>query len=159
LDKEEAVKPSDERKRRVAGLLTLGGLSTAKAAEAVGVKPETVRKWLSRDPEFRRLVETWKKGPPPDPVAIAQSRRVIIDELAHRVLYERSKLTLRELLAIHARLTDGTPRQTEEKSDDETTDGVGAVELTSEQAERLWADIASGARRIEEVPAEDKKRS
>ena len=144
----------DERKRRVLELLTLGGLTQKKAGKTVGVRAETISEWKREDPEFRRQLEEWRTGPPPDALTLAQSRRIIIDELARRVLHERSKLTIRELLTIHDRLDrEGTGNQ--EERDDDDIGSTGGATLTPQEAERLWADIDRETRRPEEdTPAQ-----
>ena len=130
-----------KRKRRVAELMAVDGLSAAKAAERIGVRPRTVRLWLRSDADFREDVETWRTGPPIDGTTVAQSRRMIIDELTRRVLYERANLSLRELLNIYDRLLRESAAGTEETLDNETHAASGEMSLTPEQAERIWAEI------------------
>jgi transposase-like protein len=138
------VKKMSERRRRVVELMTLGGLTASDAARAVGVKPGTVRQWFCNEPEYRGELEAWRAGPPLDEVMVAQTRRLIIDELARRVLHGRSTMSLRDLLTIHDRLTQETTQNTEEKDDEETESGARGIKLTPEQAERIWAEIERG---------------
>lgn len=137
------MKPLNERKRRVLELLTLGRLTRKQAGEAVGVSDKTVGDWIRKDPEFNRQLEEWRSGPAPDATTVAQSKRIIIDELARRVLQERSQFTTRELLNIHALLTRESRHQREETDDDRD----GGIELTPEQAERIWAELDGEAQR------------
>ena len=129
----------NERKRRTLELMTLGGLRPTKVAKLVGVTPHTVRRWLRTDPEFREEFEAWQHGPQPDATTIAQSRRIIIDELARRVLRDRQDMSIRDLLNIHDRLIKETTSMSEEK-DDDRSDPADGIELTPEQAERIWAE-------------------
>lgn len=144
----------DERKRRVLELLTLGGLTQKQAAEDVGVVSSTVSQWLRRDPEFKRQLDAWRAGPPPDAVTLAQSRRIIIDELARRVLHERSTFSIRELLTVDDRLGSEATTPTQEAHDDGSADGV--IELTPEQAERVWAEV-DGESGSDEAGAPDRQ--
>ncbi len=140
----------DERKRRVLELLTLGGLNQKQAGQAVGVSHKTISDWVRKKPEFKRQLEAWQAGPAPDATTVAQSRRIIIDELGRRVLHEREKLTIRELLTIYDRLTKEGAAVTEEKHDDDSEVGSGGFELTPEQAERIWAMLERDRRSAEE---------
>ena len=139
----------NERKRRVAELMTVGGLSKVRAAERVGVSSNTVNRWLRRDPEFREQVRGWCTGVPMDGVRIAQSRRAVMNELARRVLHERSKLTIRDLLSIHDLLMKETEAMTKENEENDDGDDTG-LELTPEQAERIWAEVDRESRSAEE---------
>jgi len=144
----------NERKRRVLELLTLGGLTQKEAAEAVGVCPDTVGEWKRKDPEFNRQLEAWRAGPAPDAATVAQSRRIILDELGRRVLHERETLSMRELLAVYDRLTKEGATDTEEDHDDDGEHGSSGFELTPEQGERIWAMLEQDRRSAEEAAPE-----
>ena len=148
-----------KRKHRVAELMAVDGLSATQAAECVGVRPKTVRLWLRSDVDFRADVETWRTGPPVDETTLAQSRRMIIDEFARRVLYERSTLSVRELLNIYDRLLRESAVGTEERIDDQTHAPSSGTQLTPEQAERIWAEIDRELRATEDHPADEPTQS
>ena len=140
------MKRLDERKRRALALLTLGGLTRKEVAAAVGVVPETITKW-AREQIFRKELEAWRHGPDADVVRVKQSRRIIIDELARRVLNERTEMNLRDLLTVHDRLTKEIPVNEENTHDDEDVEDAADrfPTLTPEEAERAWAErIAAG---------------
>ena len=134
-----------ENKRRVLELMTLGGLSSSKAAREVKLRPDTVRRWIRTDAVFRNAVETWRSAPPIDHTTVAQTRRVIVDEFARRVLNDRKQMSLRELMNVYDRLTRGSVSSKEE-GHDERSDRSGEVQLTTEQAERIWAERERRAR-------------
>ena len=97
------MKKADERKRRVLGLLTLGGFSIAQAAAETGLTGNAIRAWLRKDPKFREEIALWRSGPPLDPVTVAQTRRAIVEELARRIVCDGPKLSQRELLQLQER--------------------------------------------------------
>jgi len=137
-----------KKRRRAVELMTLGGMMAKDAARIVGLHPMTVHRWMSRDAEFRREVEAWRAGPGLDEATLAQARRIIIDELARRVLHEREKMSLRDLLNVHDRLIEESPQNTEKEDEDEETESQArSIELTPEQVERIWAEIEQGVGR------------
>ena len=135
-----------ERKRRVLELVTLGGLSITEAARSVGISSSTFRDWRESDPAFRAELEAWKAGPPLSEVTVAQVRRIIFDELARRILEDRSKFSHRELIGIYDRITREQASNMEEDGSEDDEEA-----LTREEAERLWAEIE----REEKAPQED----
>jgi transposase-like protein len=137
------MKKTDERKQRMLELATLGRLTIPQAAEKVGIRTGTFYRWLDRDPDYRAQYELWKSGPPADAATVAQARRIITDELALRILNERSKLPLRDLLNIHDRLLRETRTHTEEK--DVPDDRDERPRLTPEEVERIWEEIERDA--------------
>jgi len=149
------MKTPDERKRRVVELMAVGGLSASKAAECVGVRASTVRDWFRTRPELQRQLDAWRTGPPVDATTLAQSRRMIIDELTRRVLHERANLSLRELLNIYDRLLREGAAGKEENLDNETDAPSSGPQLTPEQAERIWAEIDRELQRTEADPPAD----
>jgi transposase len=154
------MKKTREQKRRVLELMTLGGLTATEAARAVGRSVYTIRGWMQQD-EYRKEVEAWKAGPGLDEATVAQARRILVDELARRVLNERGKMSLRELLTVQDRLTQETSQNNKEKEDDgeEEGEGAGGIELTPEQVERVWAEIDRGVVGAEEVAAPHETKS
>ena len=140
----------NERKRRALELLTLGGLTRKQAGKVVGVSGKSIGDWIRKDPEFKRQLEAWRAGPAPDARTVAQSRRIILDELGRRVLHDRETLSMRELLAVYDRLTKEGATDTEEDHDDDGEHGSSGFELTPEQAERIWAMLEQDRRSAEE---------
>jgi transposase-like protein len=159
-NRRRCMKKTREQKRRVVELMTLGGLSPTEAARAAGVPLPTVRSWF-QDEEFRKEVEAWKAGPGMDEATVAQARRILVDELARRVLHERGKMSLRELLTVQDRLTQETSQTNKEKHDEEEEAGgkAGDIELTPEQVERVWAEIDRGVGGAEEGAAPHETKS
>jgi len=150
------MKKTREQRHRVVELMTLGGLSPREAARGAGVPLATVRSWL-HDEGFRKEVESWRAGPGLDEATVAQARRILVDELARRVLVERGKMSLRELLTVQERLTQEASEDRKEKEDEEGD--AGGIELTPEQVERVWAEIEGDVGGAEEVAAPDERKS
>jgi transposase-like protein len=150
------MKKTNERKRRALELMTLGGMAPSDAARAVGVSAGTVNAWLRNDAAFRKGLEAWRAGPALDETTVAQARRIIVDELAKRVLHGRSKMSLRDLLTLQDRLTRKTKEKNDEDGDAES--GAGDIELTPEQVERIWAEIDRGVEGADKgAPAHETK--
>jgi hypothetical protein len=132
--------------------MTMGALSVPKAAKIANVSHGTVRAWLRHDDAFREEIARWRSGPPTDAVRVAQARRVILDELTRRLLYDRVTMGTRDLMALYDRLQKQTaPKET--ASNEHPLPGRPHIILTSEQVERLWDEIERTDSQPEGEPA------
>ena len=137
------MRKNDERKQRVLELIAVGRLTIPQAAKKAGVAKETVRHWLRDDAEFRAQLEAWEAGPPVADAAVAQARRILFDEYTRRILYERTKLSLRDLMSLQDRLTRTANLNTETSYDDEDDDEEDDA-ITPEEADRIIAEVKRG---------------
>jgi hypothetical protein len=150
-EKEEGAEEAPAKKmsrqecqRRLLEYMTLGRMTVRDAARAVGISADTVNRWLRKDAAFRRELDAWRAGPTMDAATLAQSRRIIIDELARRMLFKREDQSIRDLISMHDRMTRETANVTENEHGDDDVDGEP---LTPEEARKLWDEVerAEGA--------------
>ena len=147
------MRKNDGRKQRVLELIVVGRLTIPQAAKKADVTKETIRHWLRDDAEFRAEVERWASGPPIDEVAVAQSRRILTDEFARRLLYGRTRYSLRDLMGLYDRLTRTPGVNTEADDEDDETDEEEDDALTPEEAERIVEEIRGSGEHPDEGAA------
>lgn len=138
-EKKKPTQYPNETKRRAVDMLTILGMKSEDAAEALGVKVSAIQRWLLRDPLVRPAVRAWRASHGDTEATHEERAEAVARLFGRRVLKDPDGFELRDLVAVYDRLmrlaskTEGRPENAEENEDDE---------ISSEEAERIWQEVA-----------------